>query len=278
MNFVRTVVVFALLNLVPSAQSQESSPQAPQIKSQEQSESRLEAEQSNDQKADRRQESMPGAKEIGSESGQRKGYGDSGESGEQGTEFWPPFYGYRLKVTDTLLVAVTFLLFWATLALWLSTRRLVKDAKRTAARQLRAYVNVANAVAKPDGDFFVYSIEVKNFGQTPAYKVRLRYVIELRECPTMRPFIVPDDPKISVAVLPPTVPIHDAFRPRQVLGPNQRQRLADGAAAIYIYGLITYEDIFESPQETEFRYMIGGNVGISPEGAVRICEEGNRAT
>jgi hypothetical protein len=29
----------------------------------------------------------------------------------QGTEFWPPLFGYRLKVTDTLLVTVTFLLF-----------------------------------------------------------------------------------------------------------------------------------------------------------------------
>jgi hypothetical protein len=143
---------------------------------------------------------------------------------------------------------------------------------------LRAYVSVANAKATPDGDFFVYAIEVKNFGQTPAYKVRLRYMIELREFPTNRPFVVPDNPQVSVAVLPPTAPIHDAFRPPQILGPNQRQRLNDGAAAIYIYGLITYEDIFEEPRETVFRYMIGGNVGISPEGAVRICEEGNRAT
>jgi hypothetical protein len=62
------------------------------------------------------------------------------ELSEEGTEFWPPLFGYRLKITDTLLVTVTFLLFAATLALWLATRRLVKSGENTAKRQLRAYI------------------------------------------------------------------------------------------------------------------------------------------
>jgi hypothetical protein len=33
------------------------------------------------------------------------------ELSEEGTEFWPSLFGYRLKITDTLLVTVTFLLF-----------------------------------------------------------------------------------------------------------------------------------------------------------------------
>jgi hypothetical protein len=52
---------------------------------------------------------------------------------EEGTEFLPPLYGYRLKVTDTLLVIVTFLLFGATVALSRSTQKLVRDAKKTLA-------------------------------------------------------------------------------------------------------------------------------------------------
>jgi hypothetical protein len=56
------------------------------------------------------------------------------ELSEEGTEFWPPLFGYRLKITDTLLVTVTFLLFAATLALWLATRRLVKSGENTAKR------------------------------------------------------------------------------------------------------------------------------------------------
>jgi hypothetical protein len=184
----------------------------------------------------------------------------------------------EIIAVGTIFIAIfTIILGLFTVNLAGATDKLVKGAEKTAERQLRAYVNVANAKAKPDGEFFVYSIEVKNFGQTPAYKVRLRYMIELRDFPATEPFVVPDHPQVSVAVLPPTVPIHDAFRPTQILGTNQRQRLNNGTAAIYVYGLITYEDIFEGARETEFRYMIGGNVGVSPEGAVRICEEGNRA-
>jgi hypothetical protein len=32
--------------------------------------------------------------------------------GENGTEFWPTFYGYRIKITDSLLAAFTLLLFF----------------------------------------------------------------------------------------------------------------------------------------------------------------------
>lgn len=38
--------------------------------------------------------------------------------GEDGSEFWPPFFGYRVKVTDSLLVLFTLLL-------WIATRALV---------------------------------------------------------------------------------------------------------------------------------------------------------
>jgi hypothetical protein len=40
---------------------------------------------------------------------------DESPNGELGsTEFWPPFFGYRLKVTDTLVALFTGLLFFAT--------------------------------------------------------------------------------------------------------------------------------------------------------------------
>lgn len=80
-----------------------------------------------------------------------------------------------MKITDTLLVAFTFLLFLATLALWWSTRRLVQGADRNAERQLRAYVFVV-----PLSTYFLYDGEncqvtitfaMKNTGQTPAYQL-----------------------------------------------------------------------------------------------------------
>jgi hypothetical protein len=62
------------------------------------------------------------------------------ELSEEGTEFWPPLFGYRLKITDTLLVTVTFLLF---ALLWRCGWQLggsVKSGENTAKRQLRAYI------------------------------------------------------------------------------------------------------------------------------------------
>jgi hypothetical protein len=47
-------------------------------------------------------------------------HGDQAE--ENGTEFWPPFLGYRLKVSDTAIILFTALLFVATVALWFATR------------------------------------------------------------------------------------------------------------------------------------------------------------
>jgi hypothetical protein len=170
------------------------------------------------------------------------------------------------------------LLFLATMALFWATWRLVVGAEETAERQLRAYVHISAARALPRGDRIDYYIEAKNYGQTPAYDVRLRYIIALRDFPPAEPFSYPDGPLVSSAVLPPDTPMHDAFTPDQVLGPNQKRRFLAGEVAIYVFGIITYVDIFRRRRTTEFRYMCGGNVGLDSKGALRICEEGNSAT
>jgi hypothetical protein len=43
---------------------------------------------------------------------------------QEGTEFWPPFLGIRMKVTDSLLVLFTFVLAIFTGLLWNSTNKL----------------------------------------------------------------------------------------------------------------------------------------------------------
>jgi len=53
-------------------------------------------------------------------------HGDDG-----GTEFWPPFYGYRIKITDSLLVFFTFILSIFTGLLWRSTEKLWGETKAT---------------------------------------------------------------------------------------------------------------------------------------------------
>jgi hypothetical protein len=118
------------------------------------------------------------SQELPSQAPQMKTEKQSELNGE-GTEFWPPLFGgYRLKVTDTLLVTVTFLLFAATLALWWSTRRLVKSGENTAKRQLRAYI-VATIkgcdVPETSDGIFTFHLAIKNTGQTPAHEGYLTF-------------------------------------------------------------------------------------------------------
>jgi len=87
------------------------------------------------------------------------------------SESWKIF-GHDLKITDTLLVAFTALLFLATAALWWSTRRLVKSAKRSAERQLRAYVTLEGGHIQiiNNGAAVEVGVTFKNSGQTPGYQ------------------------------------------------------------------------------------------------------------
>jgi hypothetical protein len=164
------VFLFAPTDL---AWSQES-PKAPQVEPKQQPESGLKTQKNSGQQTAPSTQPLPAIPEIGAEGTDRKGQSKSKEGSEQGTEFWPPFYGYRLKVTDTLLAGITFLLFLATFALWLATRKLVRSAEKTAQRQLGAYVFVSGARiihGITDNNILEVHVEIKNSGQTPAYKM-----------------------------------------------------------------------------------------------------------
>jgi hypothetical protein len=89
-----------------------------------------------------------------------------------------------------LLVIVTFLLFIATAALYCATSNLVTESERTAAQQLRAYLVPSppsltkNARNSRTGlTNFTVSFAFDNTGQTPAYDVRTRLAITIRESP-----------------------------------------------------------------------------------------------
>jgi hypothetical protein len=67
--------------------------------------------------------------------------------------------------------------FWAfgTIFLWLSTRALVSDGKRSSERQLRAYVlfeggSISSIVTDAGRHFLNVQLLTKNYGQTPAYR------------------------------------------------------------------------------------------------------------
>lgn len=196
-------------------------------------------------------------------------------SGEEGTEFWSPFFGYRLKVTDTLLVLFTAMVFGATWLLWRATDKLVTGAEDTARRQLRAYVGIEKLESewgRPQGDL-VTTVRVKNSGQTPAYNVVLRNTVALVSTVGPRTFEEPPEnarrPMSTLAaggateMLPKTNELTD----------RDCAAIRSGIMNLYLYGRIDYTDVFKIAQYTTFRaYFHPG------KSRWRHCDEGNEAT
>jgi hypothetical protein len=185
---------------------------------------------------------------------------------------------FLVAFSTVIIGAFTLVLAVVTGFLYRATRDLVEGAERTAERQLRAYVHVAEVKVIDDDNLITYYMEIRNFGQTPAHNVSLRYGIALKDYPLTAVLDLPKDLKSISAVVPPQVAIHVNFTPPQPLGPNRRNRLSQRTAAIYVFGTITYDDVFQKRRIAEFRYQYGGVDGPSETGALEISEEGNKAT
>lgn len=160
----------------------------------------------------------------------------------------------------------TCLLFFATLALWWSTRGLVKGAENTAEKQLRAYVALDD-IRFPRGEelnppmpgvpitWTSFILRPKNYGQTPAHDM------------TIWKQLVQEEPKI-----------YDHQRllvDEQMLHPTQGYsvdvRIPEGYdstsfAGWFVYGRFIYRDVFKRWWVTKFCYQCAGPNGFVPVG------------
>ncbi len=163
------------------------------------------------------------------------------QSGEGVSEYWPPLFGYKVKITDSLLVIFTLLL-------WIATRGLVTGAEKTAKRQLRAYMCLENIVYERNELPLLY-LRIKNFGNTPAHNIRFIWWLENEE-------------PVTAPVCPRTMkpkPI-GMFGPGQTLSVIMPDEQPNGKS--WVIGLIDYEDIFGNWWTTTFcfeRISIGGH-------------------
>jgi hypothetical protein len=201
-----------------------------------------------------------------------RGSDNASHGSEEASEYWTvPLLNRRLKITDTLLVLFTFTLF-------LATRDLVKEAKESSQRDLRAYVgmdklgfeipneNNPNFVFDPDTpgviqeDFI--TVKVRNYGSTPASDV----------CVFVYPAVVGPHQRLEDTFLPahdrdlaPTGAVRVTLA-RFMLHPNQieitktffhphavREARAR-RATLYLCGRIYYRDIYNRPWRTRFCY------------------------
>jgi hypothetical protein len=175
--------------------------------------------------------------------------------------------------------------------------------RRTSQRQLRAYVlsdssvivNVANPVPLYPGQVLPQTdaritntaagpgafIQIRNTGQTPAFKVLHWGYICFREYPLTAalPARLPTVGNPPITVLGPGMIATKMLELNPSLTPAQINDLRNGAGAIYVYGEITYVDAFRKSQFTRYRVMyhrMGGAIGVST--ILSFCEEGNDAS
>jgi hypothetical protein len=162
-----------------------------------------------------------------------------------------------------LLFIATAVLGYFTYQLRTTTKTAVGDAERKSKQQLRAYVNVKRLwVDRSDGRQSIF-VKIRNFGQTPAYK--LTSVLRAG----LKPY--PFDNANCV-----TFPIVDAITTRYPLAPGnvtdirpkedveidemgiphtpQEDAMLAEAAAVWVVGKITYMDAFGSYRTTNVRY------------------------
>jgi len=188
--------------------------------------------------------------------------GGHAENARDGTEFWPPLFGYRLKITDTLLVAFTALLFAATVFLYRATRDLVQGAEITAERQLRAYVSAAPNIIFPfDAKTTVeMGFRVENHGQTPARNVRCCAVVDVLPYP-LPPNYIFHEPTIQTRSGGLACGEHVDIRmaAKRYFGNDEIKKvLVNDGCRIYLYGTLKYEDAFDRTRTTQFcRSVVG---------------------
>lgn len=269
-------VIAALWVGLSPASSQEP-PKAPEVNSKQQADGGLQAHQGDDAKAKVADQATPGLLPVGSKSGCGECQPKAEHGEDEGTEFWPPLYGYRLKITDTLVAAFTALLFFATLALWLSTRNLVRGADKTAERQLRAYLVPSGTEIEQIPGGFRMTVALRNTGQTPAFKVRVMsesfggsYPLEGEHA-----HAPPRDDYSTI------IGSGDEFHClRRIFSDSPDETLSNvraGEMGLWIQGWATYDDCFGKPHHTKFRSVFGGPLVSGGELLLHADREGNEA-
>lgn len=161
---------------------------------------------------------------------------DAGEQGGNG----PHWAEWALVVVTGFLAIYTYRLFRA-------TGRLVTEAGETAKRQLRAYVHVSeilpsrplSVAAMP-----VLHVTIKNFGQTPAYRLRIetKTVVDRVTDPTKVTLAGKLEGGSSHVLAPGGIFRHDT----DALTPTAEElkEMRAGTLRVYWFGAIEYIDAF----------------------------------
>jgi hypothetical protein len=162
---------------------------------------------------------------------------------------------------------------------WAATKT-VKEMRRNATHQLRAYVFVDSAEINyleiggtPEG-----KLTVRNFGQTPAYGLNVMGGIAVGPSfDALPPGVGPAEK--TVASLAPgafTWQFHKAPT-GWMLTQEHMTALQNGDLTLWVYGEMRYKDAFECDRITRYRFQTGGTSGMRGN-RLAASQEGNEET
>jgi hypothetical protein len=161
------------------------------------------------------------------------------------------------KWTDVWLALFTFALAVGTIALFW-------DAKEKGRKELRAYLGIGG------GEVFVLPnqilrgvVEIKNFGKTPARKVKIAVTGELRRRGDDRPFPQPDFIRHTHQLAPTMYwTVGHEFNGMTM---QDLQDVLTDRKLVFIWGHAEYKDIYGKRQTLEFRFRNVVKVSVATE-------------
>jgi uncharacterized protein len=157
-------------------------------------------------------------------------------------------------------IVVTLLLFGATLALYVATRELVVGAEDTAKKQLRAYVFIDKASVVLDGRTFKTKVDLKNYGQTPAYDVLVKARLETRNVGDVfnpEPTTPKEQDRTIMGPGMTTNPRAELVVPSDNTSIIPALQSKEPKAVIYLVGQAEYRDTFDRIWILDFRMRSG---------------------
>lgn len=179
---------------------------------------------------------------------------------------------------DDIIAALALILALSTIFLWFGMRDLVAGTADFSKMQVRAYLGPSETyiTGVAAGEKPMVECTIRNFGQTPAYRVS--YWAETKLLDSMTDGFEQGQAEGGERTVNPG---RDGFtikaRAPQPLTEEEMSKIKLGTAAIYFYGTILYRDAFSRRRKTEFRYQHGGQRLLGTED-LALSPKGNKAS
>lgn len=157
----------------------------------------------------------------------------------------------------------------------------VETMQDTARRQLRAYISInAASIEFPSPGVPKVTVSIKNTGQTPAHNVK-HWIHQWIEFFPLRVDLPqpPGDLVMSCDVMGTgATHANSITHPKMIVKRDEDINIiGTPKGTIYVYGEITYSDVFGERHFSKYRYMYGGSERKTGN-VLSACPEGNEAT